>query len=280
MVQIKRGAVYGVSGLPYLQETLVSSASLRRHMPELRQELHIDSETMGFFPSGSIESFFDFTEILSSLVHWRNPKFAAIKSERFRDVLYLDGDTYITDRLDELFDVLEQFQLAVMPAPQRLHPLALRDGLYDMNPPVPAAFPEYNAGVLLFRRESRVRQFLDDWEMRFEQGLREKAFRMDQASFRVTLYHSKLRYCALMPEYNLRAILPNVVKGRVKIIHAHGRLRHIATLANAKENHVRVLITPRNLLDGLAPRGVRHQGKTEEQVEEILALIETLRRQA
>lgn len=274
-MQDERGAVYGVSGLPWLRETLISAASLRRQMPELPLELHINRATCELLPDGvALESFFNFISESESFPHWRGPKFAALRSTRFVNSLYRDGDTYVTARLDELFELLDRFDIAAMPAPQRIHRRALACGLYEMFPPVPAAFPEYNDGVMPFRRSRLVGEFFDHWRALVEQGLEAKGYRMDQATFRVALYHSGLRVCALTPEHNLRAGVPNVVKGEVKVIHAHGRLAQLAQHVNTASAGMRVYMPRRDLLYGFMPKGVSRPGEatTDELKQQIAAI--------
>ncbi|MBU0487749.1 MAG: hypothetical protein KKA07_11730 [Bacteroidetes bacterium] len=275
-MQIERGVVFGVSNLPWLQETLLSAATLKRNMPELPIELHIDKRTAELLPDTiNLESFFDFVCQFDSFANWRDPKFSALRSKRFSKVLYLDGDTYILDRLDELFDLLDNFDIAAMPAPQRIHSNSIACGLYDIFPTVPASFPEYNAGVMPFLSGQQFDEFVDYWQELYEQGFQQKKYRMDQAALRVALFHSKLRLCALTPEYNLRAGVPNVVKDKVKIIHAHGFLKEIDREANDLHPQIRVVKPNRELLFGFFPKGVQSPVPSEEELKQQIADIST-----
>lgn len=257
------GAVYGVSGLPWMRELFTSSASLRRAMPELPQELFIDIETQGLLSEKiKLSTFFDYITVYEPHDHWRSAKFAALHSRRFEKSLFLDCDTYITDRLDELFELLDRFDIASLPAPQRIHRKAISTGLVELFPSVPVSFTEYNTGVIPFRRKEEFFNMVMHWQSLFKLGVREKGYRMDQASFRSATYHSDLRICPLIPEYNFRAGAPNVVKDKVKIVHAHGHLKAIAEIVNRKSGNHRIWTPRPELLYGFMPKGVTGKGET------------------
>ena len=79
LTTLERGAVYGVSGLPWCAETLVSAKSLKRVMPGLPLELHIDRNTQSKLPEHiNLEEYFDFVEVYDEFDHWRGPKFSAM----------------------------------------------------------------------------------------------------------------------------------------------------------------------------------------------------------
>lgn len=255
---LNRGVVYGVSGLPWCRETLVSAMSLKKVMPELASELHIDQATCDLLPDNiKLSEYFDFVEIYDEFPHWRGPKFSAMLSKRFEKVLYLDGDTYIAERIDELFDVLEHFDIAAAHAPQRIHPKSIKAGLYNVIPKVPEVFPEYNAGVVSYRCNDKTDKFIKHCLSLYELGVEKTGYTMDQPAMRSALYHSDLRLHTLTPEYNLRAGMPNVVKGKVKIVHAHGELAKMAKHFNSGFLGMRVVKAPAQLFAGKNPKGVK-----------------------
>lgn len=258
LTTLERGAVYGVSGLPWCAETLVSAKSLKRVMPGLPLELHIDRNTQSKLPEHiNLEEYFDYVEVYDEFDHWRGPKFSAMLSTRFKQNLYLDGDTFVTGPIDELFEVLEQFDITAAHAPQRIHPKSISSGLYDVIPPVPDIFPEFNAGVVSYRNNEQVRLVIEEWLRLFELGRNGVGYTMDQPAMRSALYHSQLRIHTLLPEYNLRADIPNIIKGPAKIIHAHGKLAKIAQHVNTKPWGIRIVQAPKELIAGKKPRGAR-----------------------
>ena len=48
---MEKGIIYGISGLPWLKETIISAISVKAHMPKVPIELHIDSETSNIISS-------------------------------------------------------------------------------------------------------------------------------------------------------------------------------------------------------------------------------------
>ncbi|GAG27069.1 unnamed protein product, partial [marine sediment metagenome] len=63
--------------------------------------------------------------------------------------IFIDGDTLLLEPVPELFDLLDNFDIAVSPAPQYLSPQALSMGIFEQLPPVPAALPEWNTGLIV-----------------------------------------------------------------------------------------------------------------------------------
>jgi hypothetical protein len=275
------GVVYGVSGLPWLRETLISAASVRTQMPGVCIDLHIDQETCDKASEFvNIDDFFDLVCRYDKFDHWRSPKFSALQAMRFERCLYLDGDTYVTDRIDELFEALDRFDIAIMPAPQRISRHSIEVGLLDILPPVPACFTEYNGGVIAYRRSDSMRLFFQEWMRLHELGMREKEFMMDQAAFRASLYYSELRILALWPEYNLRFGVPNIVKDRVKIVHAHGDLAAIARQVNSEAGKMRITRPVAQLFEGRQSRHAYVDDNTSQALkQDLLDTVARLRQQ-
>lgn len=242
-----RGVVYGVSGLPYAEETLRSARSVRQWMPRLPLELHIDGETLEAL-AGRERGLFDRVVRHPRFAHHRSAKFTALRESPFDETLYLDGDTLVTAPIDELFELLARFELAASHAPQRLHPRSLAIDLYQLFAPIPAAFPELNTGVLPFRRTPAVRTLFERWSHYFDRCVAEKGYPMDQPAFRAALYESEVSFYALTQEYNFRANASMVLNGPVKIVHAHGPLERVA--ANVNRDQRMRIYTPSPQLTG------------------------------
>lgn len=269
---IENGVVYGVSKLGYFEETIISAHSVKKQMPHLPIELFIEKKTHDLLVDiVDFNHFFDFINIMEGELHWRTPKFTALTQNRFDNTLYLDGDTYITDSVMELFDLLQRFDIAVSHSPQKIHVLSTEMKVYDYLGHVPISFPEYNGGVLVFKKTEKVNAFFEYWLDTFEKCWNETGYPMDQASFRYCLFHSEMRIATLTPEYNFRALGPSTVRGKVKIIHAHGHLPKIAQLVNVKQETQRNWNPPQNLLFGFQPEDLKES--TEEQKEIILNKI-------
>ena len=88
------------------------------------------------------------------------PKLAALPETRFDRTLYLDCDTLALAPLGDLFDILNRFELAVAHDVRRTSSL-IREGAQEAPP---YAFPQMNAGVMLYRRSAAMLAFLRDWQ--------------------------------------------------------------------------------------------------------------------
>lgn len=138
------------------------------------------------------------------------------------NALFIDGDTFIVENCDDLFCLLSHFEMAITHAPNRWT-LKLEN--------VPDLFPEFNTGVILFRKNGLVKEFIGTWYEKFvgqlDAGL--KIPSQDQVSFRELLYSSKIRFHVFTPEYNCRFNMGVGVSHRVKIL--HGRTRDFQFVA-------------------------------------------------
>lgn len=131
--------------------------------------------------------------------------------------LYLDTDTYVVDEIDELFDVLNQFELAIRRAPQRAS-----EEMED----VPPTFSELNTGVISYRKTEEVLQLFNDWKELYENRPYES--HRDQPVFRKALYYSGVNFTTLPSEYNCRFGIPGYLYNEAKIL--HGRLDKFDTI--------------------------------------------------
>lgn len=120
--------------------------------------------------------------------------------------IYLDTDTYLNDRIDGLFDLLDAFELGLRRSREQAH--------VPDDSPLPEAFPEFNSGVIVYQSTDGVMSMLEDWERRCQ-----ASDQFDQRSLRLALYHSDIRFTPLPNRYNCQYHWDNVVEGPVKIFH-------------------------------------------------------------
>lgn len=219
---MNRGVIYVAFGQKYVSEVLVSAASLKCHMPHLPVTLFSDAniacpnvdQVVGVDPDDS------FPGCAAKIRH--------IAASPYDQTLFLDSDTYVCGDLAELFALMDAFDLAAAHAPTR--------AIYEVEG-VPDSFPEFNTGVILFRRSPDVQAVLSRWADLFShymERLDHDAIRWlrpadrrwhalnDQGAFREALYRSRLRVATLPPEYNCRFTAPGFVDGPVRILHGRG----------------------------------------------------------
>lgn len=203
----------------YIREARRSAESVKRH---LRLPTHL------FLSGKTKEDLSPFTRVHN--LPRRKEKFWYLDSTRFfvqaveelrgyDQLLYLDVDTYICCPCLDLFQVLDQFDLAMGQSPQR-------DAIASVVG-APPAFTTMSIGVNAFRNTERVRSFLRDWLDRYERHV-DFYDDNDQAPLRDTLYENdSIRWLTLPPEYNLRFDFGAWVVGQVRIL--HGRIGGIST---------------------------------------------------
>jgi len=141
----------------------------------------------------------------------------------FERTIYLDCDTYVTGNIDELFDLLNRFDVAAAHAPG--YTKHADRGQSE-------AFYDFNTGVIAIRKVPSTAKFLANWASLHARWLKAPPFNIhaqDQAAFRRALWESRLSLYVLSPEYNYRSIFPGRLVGQAKII--HGRSTNYEKLA-------------------------------------------------
>ncbi len=172
---------------PVFREMAVEAAkSVRAHCPGLPIDLVTDAPPP--------EEVFDEVRLLQG--YERFPKIPALRGTRFERTLYLDSDVRVVADLTDIFELLDRFDLAAAHDPMRNSSKAV----VSWRQPLPNAFPQFNAGVLAYRRSPAVMRLLDEWDA----GVRELATGKDQPVLRELLWtRDDLRVAVLPPEYNL-----------------------------------------------------------------------------
>lgn len=195
------GFLYIAVGEKYLKEALISAQQLNRVMPEYPITIVTHRELE--------EEYFDSVVVVDSLEKY-SEKVVNMRMP-YERTLFVDMDTWIVSPVDELFDLLDQFDIALSHNPGRN---------YDKNEEVPEGFPQHNTGVIAMRKNSRTKGLLERWGEEYKRP--EEPDDLDQTSFRKALYESNCRFTVLPPEYNCRYNRPGAVQGEVKIF--HGRI--------------------------------------------------------
>lgn len=117
--------------------------------------------------------------------------------------LYLDSDTKIVNPIEDMFGILDRFDIAACFDHARKDPNKAK--VYKDYAEIPRAFSEFAGGVILFKKSLVVENFFKVWRVNY--GIWKKASGRlnDQPSFRVSLWQcSDLKIFTLPPEYNLR----------------------------------------------------------------------------
>ncbi|MEE9454491.1 MAG: putative nucleotide-diphospho-sugar transferase [Paracoccaceae bacterium] len=118
-----------------------------------------------------------------------------LRRTRFKHAIYLDADIFVIASISDIFTVLERFDIAAAHDQDRNGPLATVDFTQNL----PAAFPQYNSGVLGVTRNTKTQALLQEWEHLVSSTNAPR----DQPILRELLFGSDLKIGTLPAEYNL-----------------------------------------------------------------------------
>lgn len=214
-----RGILYIASGPSFQAEACKSAERIRKLNPSLHITLFTDKSS----PALNQNPFNEVREFADAPLSWEiKPRLIA--ETPYEKTLFLDSDTYAISAINDYFDALELYEMAVVHAPARSTCEASK---------LPRWFPEVNTGVIAFRRCHNVDTFFQAWQHCQEQLA--IAFNRtgvpDQWGFRQALleHHDAVRYLILAPEYNFRFEIPVSAHGTVRML--HGRASDLETIA-------------------------------------------------
>lgn len=188
-----KGILYITAGSGFTRAALRSARSVRELMPELPIHLFHDSES-----AGMVEHALDLGHFTSALIEnpHRRSKIDYLPQSPFERTLYLDSDTELAAPIDDVFDILDRFDVALAHAHRR----NTKQTEAVWNVEIPAAFPQFNGGVIAYRKTEAVQDFLTKWRDAFH----EANIKKDQVTLRELLWSGDLRIATLPPEYNIR----------------------------------------------------------------------------
>jgi hypothetical protein len=224
---MSKGVVYIATGQKFIDEACNSAASLKSVMPNMPSTIFCDEQ--------SVSAHFENVIPINAARFGFIDKIINMSSSPYDYTLFLDTDTYVCEDLTDLFAVLEMFDIAVAHAPYR--------AVYQVAG-VPDSFPEFNAGVVLFKKSPKIMTMFSEWRNLYERDSKKelqwlhplgktmfKGYINDQPTFREALYLSNLRIATLTSEYNCRFNFPGFVHHKVKIL--HGRHKDLQTIERA-----------------------------------------------
>ncbi|MFY9903547.1 MAG: hypothetical protein WBD45_19825 [Terriglobales bacterium] len=199
----------------YTQLLLDSAASLKRAMPDLPITVfsQFPLESVAFESvirvDGSEDGFYDKTLLMQ-----RTP---------YERTLFIDADIYVAEPVPELFTILDQFDFAAT------HEEYLNTDWWNRypRPDIPASFPEFNTGILAYKRSPRMDRVLQDWSRLYSSFLEEHPGQKinDQPFFRAAVYRNEARIATLTREYNCKFRGQGYLNKQVKMFHGHVDLK-------------------------------------------------------
>ncbi len=136
-------------------------------------------------------------------------------TDDYQQLLYLDVDTRVCLDCSDIWQLLQQFDLAVGHS-------ASRDCIQSAIG-CPQSFPTYQIGVNLFSINDRTRKFFADW-LTLYNNYADVYDENDEAPYRDALWENTagIKWMCMAPEYCLRFDFGAWVNGKVRIL--HGRI--------------------------------------------------------
>ena len=209
---MKNGAIYIITGDPRYKGLLINSAeSLKRVMPNLGitvfSQFPIESAAFESVVqvNSSGDGFYDKTRLM--------------QQSPYDKTLFVDADTYVIESISDVFTLLNNFDCAA------IHEEYLSTDWWNHypRPDIPSTFPEFNTGILAFKRSPAMDCVLRDWSELYREFIQQSPGKKinDQPFFRAAVYKSDVRIATLTREYNCKFRGQGYLNGRVKILHGH-----------------------------------------------------------
>ena len=191
---MKRGVLYIAFGENFLKEMLISAESVKKHNPDLHITAFVDKP---------VDSEYVDKCVLIRAKHLR-PKIDYIIMSPYEKTLFLDTDTIIDYNIEDMYDLLDNFDLAAT------HDLARKRKKYSEVIPeygdIPYSFSEVNTGVMVFNKSDKVTTLFKKWRENFYKYYQHCPW--DQPSFRISLWEAiqnGLQFYVFPVEYNIRS---------------------------------------------------------------------------
>ena len=189
-----QGILYIATGKKYVQAAITAAKTVRAFCPSM--DIHFFADQQNYMDFKFEETPFPFTTVRTIDNPHRRSKVDYMSRTPYERTLYLDTDTALNADISDMFRVLERFDIGLAHAMQRNTLISLAPWRIE----IPQAFPQFNSGVILYRKTPSVIQFLEEWSRYFK----ESNPRHDQPILRELLWLSDLRIATLPPEYNVR----------------------------------------------------------------------------
>lgn len=243
-----QGVLYIATGETYIQEAIHSAKSVKKNNPDLSITV-ITNKPVQADPLDKVIVDSDMGHRYGVLEPGISP---------YDQTLFLDSDTYVCENLSGIFDLLNEFDLAVTHSPGR--PELDNRHNHFLNGKIPDSFPLYNSGVIIYNDNKQVGDTFKTWSQLYNQYKNQEGIEMNQPSFRAALYMSDADIVTLHDEYNCRFPYPNGVSGSVKIL--HGRVDGKVEYLDIVENKINKTYNKRTHNLGAWPINISERNKS------------------
>jgi len=190
-----KGVMYISWGQRSILETIYSAKTLKKTSPDVGTCI---------FTNVNVDSrWFDDIRIVKFPSGEKRFKFDYLNKSPYDYTLYLDGDTCIKRDISDVFSILNRFDVALT------HDFGRKQKIWTKKIPeyadIPYGFPEFNGGVLLYKKNEITYNFIKLWKELYKKFIHKYKVPYDQISLRVSLWQSCVSIHTLPPEYNLRS---------------------------------------------------------------------------
>ena len=178
--------VGGVSETDYIREAIYSAKSLKKVDKNAKICLITDRPIKNDI----------FDTILIREMSIRCKPYYLLHSP-YDKTIYIDSDTYINHNIDDLFEVLDKYDVAMIHdyARKRIFPI-------PEYMKIPTCFSEVNGGIMAYKKNDRITNLINKWKHYYEKY--KKVVIWDQPSLRIALWESDALLFILPNEYNRR----------------------------------------------------------------------------
>jgi hypothetical protein len=202
------GFLYIATGEDFVEEARISAKTVNRQHQDIPICLITDVKIT--------DDVFDEVIRLENPAYGFEDQIYNLDRTPFDRTIYLDTDIYADGSVADVFDLLDQFDMAVTHN---------HDGKAWPVEGVPESFPEFNTGVIAYRLTNQFRSLLTMWEDVYIEKKQTDETVQNQPTFRQAVYESDIRFATLRQEYNCAFWTPGYAVGEVKLF--HGRLQSV-----------------------------------------------------
>jgi hypothetical protein len=133
----------------------------------------------------------------------------------FENTIFLDTDTTVIGSLDEVFQLLDRFDIAFQAASGGIH--------YSLPTMPMEAFPEPSAGIVAWKKNERTNVFFTLWDKAYvQQETANGPGAWDQRSMRQALWESEVSITMLPGVWQVYSFDVAICLGKVRMIHGRG----------------------------------------------------------
>lgn len=182
----------------FLDEALISANSVKKYNKRIGISIFVDKKIKEILENK--DHLFDSIHIIEKPEYSFGDKIFTMKNTPYQKSFYLDCDTLITDDFSEIFNILETYDMAAINIPFKNR-----------------RYPEFNAGIVAFRMNEQVKNFLHIWDNIYDRVNHAN----DQPTFYKLVNKSFISFFTLPPNYNFRLQFASYIFNKIKIFHSH-----------------------------------------------------------